>query len=174
MKLFCTGNPKKKTVAYALGRNRGDCDTASLSSGWDFKSTASLDKFESTIVDYDVFINSAWIAPGVQIMLMDIAFRAWMANATIGHIINIGTTLENTIDQSEYACDKRKLRRCSLELSDQTGITGVKTTHLILGGIDNGQPDNSDMVKTEHLASSIRWVLAQKSRIPLLQLDGIK
>tara|TARA_B110000285_G_scaffold176811_1_gene198581 strand:+ start:1556 stop:2065 length:510 start_codon:yes stop_codon:yes gene_type:complete len=169
MKLFCTGNPKKRTVAYALG-----CDHASLSSGWNFRSETALEKFSSTIVNYDVFINSAWISPGIQIKLMDIAYKAWMANNIKGHIINIGTTLENTDDQSEYAVGKRKLRKRSLELSDQTGITGVKTTHLILGGIDNGESDGQGMVKLDQLSSSIHWVVAQECRVPLLQLDGVK
>ena len=169
MKLFCTGNPEKRTMAYALG-----CDHASLSSGWNFKNEITLEKFSSTIVDYNVFVNSAYISQGIQIKLMDITYKAWMAKGQIGHIINIGTTLENTEDQSDYAIDKRELRKRSLELSDQTGITGVKTTHLILGGIDNGDPDSQGMVKLEQLSSSVHWVIEQECRVPLLQLDGIK
>jgi hypothetical protein len=97
-----------------------------------------------------------------------------MAKGIKGHIINIGTTLENTDDQTEYAVSKRKLRKRSLELNDQTGITGVKTTYLILGGIDNGESNGQGMVKLDQLSSSIYWVLAQECRVSLLQLDGIK
>ena len=169
MKIFCTGNPKRQTVAYAL-----DCDHASLSSGWDFTNNTTMERFQKEIINYDVFVNSCYVAPGVQLKLMDIAINSWTAQNIKGHVINIGTTLENTDDQSEYTCDKRQLRKNSLESSDQTGITGVKTTYLIIGGIDNGLPKNSGMVTTQQILSTILWVLGQVNRVPLLQLDGNK
>lgn len=169
MKIFCTGNPEKRTVAYALG-----CDHASLSSGWDFTKETTLEEFSSTIVKYNVFVNSAYVSSGIQMKLMDISCKVWMANNIKGHIINIGTTLENTDDQSSYAVDKRKLRKRSLELSNQTGITGIKTTYLILGGVNNGDPETVDYVLPKDIASTIVWVVSQKCRVPIIQLDGIK
>ena len=128
--ILCTGNPKKKTVAYALG-----CDHVSLSSGWDFTELVTMERFRTNIINYNVFVNSSYIGLGVQLALMNIAYQAWMQKNIRGHIITIGTTLEYSSDESQYAIDKRSLKQRSLELSDQTGITGVKSTYLILGGI---------------------------------------
>ena len=169
MKIFCTGNPQKRSIAYSL-----ECDHASLTSGWDFTSTESLDRLRSTIIDYDVFVNSSYIGPNVQLNLLNLVIDAWQERDIKGHIINIGTTVENNPDDSQYCHDKLKLRRRSLELSDETGITGIKTTYIVLGGINNGDLKNSDKVSIDAISSSIHWVLAQEFRVPLIQLDGVK
>jgi hypothetical protein len=171
LKIFCTGNPKKQTVAYSL---KDRCDYASKSTGWDFTTQSTLDRFRTNILDYNAFVNSSYIGLGVQLALMNIAYQMWMQKNIRGHIITIGTTLEYSSDMSQYAIDKRSLKQRSLELNDQTGITGVKSTYLILGGIANGEPKNSDYVIPDHIASNIFWVLSQDCRIPLLQLEGIK
>lgn len=168
-KILCTGNPEKKTIAYALG-----CDYACLSSGWDFTDLVTLERFRTNIINYNVFVNSSYIASGVQATLMNIAHQEWMRENIKGHIITIGSTSEYSSDNSQYANDKRSLKQYSLTLNDQTGISGVKSTYLILGGINNGKPENSDYVMPNHIASSILWVVSQDHRIPLLQLEGIK
>ena len=165
-KIFCTGNVKRKTVAYGLTELFPDTFSASLATGWDFTDNSIIEKFRETILKYDVFVNSAYVNPSVQNRLMDIVFREWMRENIRGHIINIGTTLENTEDQSEYACSKRSLRQESMKLSDETGFTGVK--------IANGDPENADYVKPEEIAKVIEGVIYQKCRIPLIQLDGQK
>ena len=169
MKIFCTGNPEKKTVAYALG-----CDGHSLSSGWNFLNSDSLDRFKSTIADYNIFVNSSYIGPGVQLNLLNLAIETWQKHDIKGHIITIGTTRENNPDDSEYCKSKLELRQRSLQLSNETGITGIKTTYIVLGGIDDGKLENNDKVTTDSISSSIHWILAQDCRIPLIQLDGIK
>lgn len=169
MKLFCTGNPEKKTIAYAL-----TCDHASLSSGWDFTDSKTLERFRNTIVEYDVFVNSSYIKSGIQLSLMNIAYQEWQRKNVKGHIVNIGTTLEHTIDTSQYANDKRALRHRSLELNELTGISGVKSTYLILGGVNNGNPETVDYVSPKDIASTILWAISQECRVPLIQLDGVK
>ena len=169
MKIFCTGNPDRKTIAYSL-----PCDHASLSSGWDFLTDDTLDRFRKTIVKYDVFVNSSYIETGIQMKLLDLVVKEWMEHDVKGHIMNIGTTLENDPDDSQYCIDKLALRRRSLELSDQTGMTGIKTTYLVLGGVDNGEIENNDNVKTQDIASTILWIISQRYRVPLLQLDSVK
>lgn len=169
MKIFCTGNPQKRSIAYSL-----DCDHASLSSGWDFFNTDSLEKFRSLIINYDVFVNSSYIGPDVQLNLLNLVIDVWQEHNIKGHIINIGTTLENNPDDSQYCQDKLKLRKRSLDLSDETGITGIKTTYIVLGGINDGKLENHDKVNTEDISSTIHWILEQDYRIPMIQLDGIK
>ena len=164
--IFCTGNPQKKTIAHALG-----CDHASLSSGWDFLTLDTINRFQNTIINYQVFVNSSYIAPGVQLNLLNATIKAWMAKDIRGHVINIGTTLS---DNSEYCLDKQKLKARSLELSDQTGITGIKTTYLSLGGVDTGEVSTNDLVSPKNISKTIKWIIEQDSRFPLIQMEGIK
>jgi len=169
MNIFCTGNPQKKSIAQSLG-----CDHASLSSGWNFHNIESLDRLRDLIVEYNVFVNCSYIGPGVQLNLLNLVIDSWQEKDIKGHIINIGTTLENNPDDSQYCQDKLKLRERSLELSNETGLTGIKTTHIILGGINDGKIENSDKVSTDAISSTIHWAVAQEFRVPLIQLDGVK
>ena len=72
--IFCTGNPARKTIAYVINPDR----YASLSTGYDFKTEKSLTQFANEIEDYTVFVNSAFIAPGVQQRLMHTCYSQWM------------------------------------------------------------------------------------------------
>ena len=90
-----------------------------------------------------------------------------------GHIINIGTTLEYSKEHhnNSYVKSKLQLKQQSLQLNEQTGITGVKTTYIVLGGIANGESCNAAYVKPKDIALTIKWVLDQRFRIPLIQLE---
>jgi hypothetical protein len=164
MKIFCTGNPERKTIAHALGADLN----ASLSSGWDFTASGTIVRFKESIQHYNVFVNSAYIAPGVQEILMNECCAEWTRINTRGHIISIGTTLENTNDNSEYAQSKRCLKSRSLQLSDETGISGVKTTYLLLGGLGTDACNPSD------IAQIIKWVVRQPFRMPLIHVESVK
>lgn len=164
MKIFCTGNPVRKTIAYAL---RADLN-ASLSSGWNFTIPETIIQFRKSIQQYNVFVNSAYIAPGIQETLMNECQAEWTKINTRGHIINVGTTLENTNDNSQYAQSKRNLKHRSLQLSDETGISGVKTTYIVLGGLG---PDGCD---PEDISQVILWIVDQPFRIPVIQVESVK
>ena len=164
MKIFCTGNPDRKTIAYALGANL----SASLSSDWDFTLPATILQFKETIQQYTVFVNSAYIAPGIQETLMNECHAEWTRTNIRGHIINIGTTLENTDDSSEYTQSKQSLKYHSLQFSNETGIFGVKTTYIVLGGLGTDGCNPGDVAQT------IRWIVAQPFRVPLIQVESVK
>jgi hypothetical protein len=164
MKIFCTGNPARKTIAYALAAEQN----ASLSLGWDFTEPNTIIRFSKDIQQYNVFVNSAFIAPGVQEILMNACHAAWMELNIKGHIINIGTTLENTNDDSNYTRSKQKLKQQSLKLNDETGISGVKTSYIVLGGI------GVDACNLTDVAETILWLIRQPYRVPLIQLESIK
>lgn len=164
MKIFCTGNPERKTIAYALNADL----SASLSSGWDFTSEHSIERFKQTILEYSVFVNSAFVDSGVQQKLMNVCYQEWMKNNVRGHIVNIGTTLENTDDDGSYAQSKRELKQQSLIFNEQTGISGVKTTYIVLGGL------GEDACNVHDVANLIKWIVNQSYRIPLIQMDSIK
>ena len=162
--IFRTGNPAHNTIAYVINPDR----YASLSTGYDFTTEKSLAQFANEIEDYAVFVNSAFVAPGVQQRLMHTCYSEWMQKDNKGHIINIGTTLENTDDASDYNQSKQELRKQSLQLSNNTGISGVKTTYVVLGGIGD------DMCDIEHIGSTIRWIIEQPFRIPMIQIESVK
>ena len=164
MSMFCTGNPDRKTIAYALKPDQ----SASLSLGWDFTKEESITKFSNVIQKYNVFVNSAYVAPGVQEVLMNTCYSEWMRLDIKGHIINIGTTLENTNDTSDYNQSKQKLKRQSLKLNEETGISGIKLSYIVLGGI------GPEMCELDHIQQTINWIIDQPFRIPIIQLDSVK
>ena len=174
MKIFCTGNINKHTIAYGLTNLYPQTMSASLTSGWDFTKSSTIERLKIEILNYNIFVNSAFINKDMQLLLTDVVYKQWMQENIRGHIFNIGTTLENTQDQSEYACAKRELRKYSLKLSDETGITGVKVSYVCIGGVDNGTPQTQDHVKPHEIATTIQWVATQKYRIPLIQIDSQK
>ena len=105
MKIFCTGNVERKSIAFGLDQIT-DITSASISTGWDFTNKEIIKKFKEIICNYNVFVNSCYVNNTNQKTLLDIAYNTWMENNIQGHIFNIGTTLENTDDQSDYAISK--------------------------------------------------------------------
>lgn len=178
MKILCTGNKEKLTIAWAITKRYPDADIISLSTGWNLRldNQHDVDKFIDKISCYDVFINSSYIAPGNQARLMQITIDRWMELDIKGHIINIGTTAEwdENLQNNEYVKSKINLRNLSLYYNQQTGITGVKTTYLVLGGVDNQQPENRDFVDPMNIVQVIDWVLSFPDRIALIHLDRAK
>ena len=173
MKIFCTGNTERKSIAFGLDQIT-DITSASISTGWDFTNKEIVKKFKEIICNYNVFVNSCYVNNTNQKTLLDIAYNTWMENNIQGHIFNIGTTLENTDDQSDYAISKRKLRMHSINLSDKTGYSGVKTTYLCLGGVNVGTVETETFCNPIDIAITIMWITKQNLRIPLVQLDGRK
>jgi hypothetical protein len=76
--------------------------------------------------------------------------------------------LVNTNDSSQYAQSKRNLKNRSLQLSDKTGISGVKTTYIILGGLGHDGCNTTDVVQT------MLWIVEQPFRVPLMQIESVK
>ena len=174
--ILCSGNPNKISIAQAIREIYPDTCFLCRSTGYDVTCDTGLDFFEKNITDHTVFINSSYIAPGVQLKLLDLACKTWMQHDIKGHVISIGTTAEwNTDTQhKEYKESKTQLRLRSLELNEQTGITGVKTTYIILGGLDTGDKDTGEYPTTASVAQAIDWVLKYPNRVPLLQIESPK
>jgi short-subunit dehydrogenase len=167
MKIFCTGNPERKTIAWGL-QQLGPVTSASISNGWDFSNTDSHKRLTEVIKNYSVFVNSAYVNNNTQSILCDLVHNVWTENNISGHVFNIGTTLENTTDTSDYAKSKRLLRDYTQQLSENTGHTGVKFSYLIIGGVGN------NYVTPIQIAQTIHWIAQQQIRIPLIQLDSVK
>jgi len=178
MNILCTGNPNNKTVASGVKNFWPNADFVSRATGFDLMNwTASTQQmFRNHIIKYNVFINSSFVYPGVQLNLLNEATSAWMQADCKGHIVNIGTTMEwQTNDKmAGYINSKLALRSRSLELNEQTGITGIKTSYIIVGGINDGAPGNNDKLEISSIVRAIDWILTTKERIGLLQIETVK
>lgn len=169
MKILCTGNPDKLTIAYAVRKVFPDADFVHLSNGYDLLSADGLDKFRNKIKDYDVFINASIIKDGTQSNLLKIVRQEW----TSGHVINIGTTMEFHFFQymnPSRAESKLNLRNLSLDMYDKH----FRTTHLIVGGFTDQSPQSRSKMDSLHIANTIKWVLdsSENFHVPIISVEN--
>jgi len=176
LRVFCTGNSNRNGVAAAVKLLWPNASFVSRSTGFDFLSWTSdlQSRFTELAVKHNVFINNSFISPGVQTLLLQQTHRTWMEHDIKGYIINIGTTLEWSLQPSAYAKSKLNLRQHSLELSDQAGITGIRTSHILVGGLNDIGSTSKDGVCPIDLVQTIAWIIGSNSRLPLLQIDSNK
>jgi hypothetical protein len=173
MKILCSGNPNHATVASGIKKIFADADFASRASGYDlrFWDPGSETHFRDQIKKYNVFINSSFICGHGQLALLEATHQEWSAAGIFGHIINIGSSAEwFGIDSvyAEYSIQKRSLRDRSLQLNNKSGI---KTTHVIAGGINDGLPGHENWLALDQIAETIKWVLEHPVKIPLIAIE---
>jgi hypothetical protein len=177
MRILCTGNPDKKTIAWAVREKWPHAQTISLSKGHDLcmQKEQDIQKFKEKILSCNIFINASYINEQAQSTMLELAVQEWMAKDIKGHVFTIGTTLEwDTSNNSTYKNSKIKLRDLSLYYNNQTGLTGVKSTYIILGGVKTTQSESQDAVDPNTVADIIEWISSQSERIGLIQIDSIK
>jgi hypothetical protein len=175
--ILCTGNPFHTTVAAAVSRVFPEAKFASRATGFDlrFWDQGSEDFFRKEIKNYNIFINSSFICSGGQSALLEAAWHEWANNNIQGHIINIGSTAEWTgIDASPfdsmygaYSIQKRALRDRSLQLNNKKGI---KTSHIIAGGLNDGKLGHENWLSLDHVANTIQWIIDHPVNIPLIEI----
>lgn len=173
VKILCSGNPADQTVASAVNKVFVGVDFASRRTGYDlrFWDAGSEDHFRTQIKKYNVFINSSFICGNGQLALLEATHQEWSALGISGHIVNIGSTAEwMGIDSKfpEYSIQKRSLRDRSLQLN---GKSEIKTTHMIVGGINDGVTGHENWLSLDHIAETIKWVLYHPVNIPLIQIQ---
>lgn len=174
MKILCSGNPSHTTVASAVQRKFPTADFASRASGFDlrFWDNGSEDFFKNQIVNYNVFINSSFICKWAQLSLLEITVEEWKKCNIDGHIINIGSTAEWLGCDSvygDYSIQKQALKDRSLQLN---GTQGIKVTHLILGGLNDGKPGHEQWLNLDIVADTIHWILHNPAQVPLIALQS--
>jgi hypothetical protein len=174
MKMLCTGNPQHATVASAVKKIWPCAEFASRTSGFDlrFWDPGSEDYFRKNIARYDVFINSSFICGNGQLGLLETTFEEWTQHGVKGTIVSIGSSAEFLGKDSRwgrYSVQKRALRDRGLQLH---GNNGIKTTHLIAGGLNDGKPENQHALDLDHVANTIKWILEQPFCVPLIYLEA--
>jgi hypothetical protein len=176
MNILCSGNPNHITIASGVKKSFPLAKFASRATGYDFTTAESDNLFKKNIINYDVFINSSYIQSGVQLRLMEMTVCEWMQADVKGHIISIGTTAEWTSNEqyADYIESKKQLRLRSMQLNEDTGITGIKTTYIIVGGVNDGKPGNENYLNVSRISHAIGWVLQNPDRIALMQIDVAK
>jgi hypothetical protein len=178
--MLCTGNPAHTTIASAIGRKFPQAEFASRATGYDlrFWNPGSEDFFRSQIKKYNVFINSSFICGGGQLALLEATCQEWTQAGIPGHIINIGSTSEflgvtdPQVDDHVYgiySIQKRALRDRSLQLNNKKGI---KTSHIIAGGLNDGKPEHANCLDLDLIAQTIAWILSNPADIPLLAIQS--
>ena len=177
MNILCTGNPTHTTVASAIRRKFPQAEFASRATGYDlrFWDSGSEDFFQNNIKNYNVFVNSSFICNGGQLALLETTWNVWSKHNIKGHIINIGSTAEwmgvDNIDVNSvygsYSIQKRALRDRSLQLNNKKGI---KTSHVIAGGLNDGKPGHEKWLALDSLVTVIDYILHYPDHIPLLEL----
>lgn len=168
MKILCTGNPSHNTVARSIKKYFPTADFASRHSGYDLRmwDTESENFFKNKIVNYNILINSSFISLGAQLKILNLTAEIWKS----GHVINIGSTSEYSGRNSEfgmYSIDKKSLRDRSLQLNDKN----FKTTHIIAGGLNDGNHEHKDWLNIDHLATTIKWILEQPFSVPIIGIE---
>jgi len=174
MKMLCTGNPAHRTVASAVQKKWPDADFASRATGYDlrFWDPGSETFFRDNIKKYDVFINSSFICGGGQSCLLETTAEEWSNTGVHGHIINVGSSAEFLGIDSQwgiYSIQKKALRERSLQLH---GKNGLRCTHLILGGINDGKSGHESWLDLESVADTIDWIMQQSFCVPLVYIEA--
>lgn len=178
MNVLCSGNPLHNVLASEVAKRFPGANFVSRTNGYDLKhwTLEIQQKFKKILKESNVFINSSYIAPGVQQRLLETAVAEWMQADIKGHVISLGTTAE--YDESpihlEYKKSKKELRNSSLEFNTKTGITGVKTSYIIVSGIKSGTEYCDDFLELYSVVDAIEWTINNPNQIPLLQIEPSK
>lgn len=172
MKILCSGNPYHNTIASGIRKIYPHASFASRKTGYDlrFWDPGSEDYFRNAIINYNVFINSSYLCKWGQHQLLEVTHEEWSENKIQGHIINIGSSAEFLgIDSSlgSYTVQKLALRDLSLQLHKKNNI---KTTHIIVGGINDGKPGHEDWLKIDNIAKTIKYAVDHPDTIPLISI----
>lgn len=169
-RILCTGNPSHFTVARGVSQIFPNVDFACRATGYDLTMWESSTEqfFRSNIVNYNVLINSSFVANGVQQKILEITNECWQGKQ--GYVFNIGSTAEYEGRYSfmpHYSAQKRSLRDMSLALCSTT----FRTTHIIAGGLNDGKPEHQHWLDPVQIADAISWVLSKEISIPIIGIE---
>jgi NAD(P)-dependent dehydrogenase (short-subunit alcohol dehydrogenase family) len=169
-KILCTGNPDHPTIASGVKKVFPNAHFASRSTGYDLRMWDPKDEefFCNNIVNYNVLINSAFISGGAQQKILELTHKSWKA----GHIFNIGSTAEYEGRNSFfplYSVQKRALRDLSLSMNSKY----LKTTHITVGGLNDGKTENQHNLDPMEVANAIKWILESRVSIPIIGIEKL-
>mgnify|MGYP000577117220 CR=1 FL=1 len=167
-RILCTGRPGHGGIARCLDERYSDIHFVSKSLNLDLNRESDYEEFLDTVKHYDVFINHAQIAYGMQERLIRDVAEVW----TEGHIITIGSVLEFDefawVDPVTHR-EKLDIRNTSLHYASEK----IKTTHLITSGFQRHGPEEDVKIDPQKIVDTIDWILQVDVDIPLIFVDTI-
>ena len=158
-RVICTGNPDNPvTLASGFKKIFPQATFIHRSNGWDLtdQSSKAQAKIKELFSQHNTFINSSFIAPGVQTALLDLCNQS----AKFCDVFNIGSTHEfDGFGELLYRESKLDLRNKSLQLNTYR----FQTHHIIIGKIDRETGLN-----IETICNIVPWIMSQQFKIPLI------
>ena len=197
IKILCTGNPSEPTIAKSVKKifntinvdniictyKTYNVDFASRTYGYDLRmyDKESENHFRHSLKKYNVLINASFIHNGGQMQILNTTYDEWQkGNIKNMHVFNIGSITEYTGRSSKfgmYGIDKRALKERSLQLvymakwkSKEIGGS-FKSTHLTLGGLNDGKSGNENQLDMTYIAETIDWILRRPFDVPLISVE---
>ena len=180
MKILCTGNPEKKSLASAFKEfiNDFQIDFVSRSLGYDFYEPKVREYIARMSVKYDVFINNVSCGNFIQTIMLESIWNRWVKEKHEGYIINIGSTIDTGIRPSSelYPTEKVSLKHLSRRLSWLClDGNGIKITYIAPGWLDTPKirekhPDKNK-IELFDIVDTVKWVLESPKRININEIS---
>lgn len=168
-KIICTGNPNRAyTIANSVKKFFPNTTFIHRSNGFDLTTDTGLELFSQQLVNYNVFLNCSYIAPGVQENLLNIVDKIWDQ----GRVFNIGSFVEFKtvhLDDQDYIDSKKKFKDRSLLLySDK-----FKTTYITVDGYKIEGEIDSNKMPVDSIPRTIKWILEETEfSVPFIGVLG--
>lgn len=167
--IICTGNPHKLGLPKSVRERFPQAKFAHFSNGFDL---TDFKKFSKEIINYNVFMNYSSFNETIQIDLLQLAVKNWEENNVNGHIFNFGSIIEyeflKKINQ-KYHDQKINLRNTSIDFCSEK----IKTTHIIIGGIQCEASFHNDKLDCKNIVDIIEYILNFQYHIPLVSIERI-
>ncbi|MEM7646960.1 MAG: hypothetical protein AAF203_08630 [Pseudomonadota bacterium] len=139
MKVLITGGTSgfgQELVTFfspnSLGLGRGN--------GWYFQDPLCQEKVAQESLEFDVFVNFAFIDPQTQLNLLKSVFNLWTDKKKDGLIVNFGTinTYYKRTSLNEYSIGKSAIDEACYQMAKMglSGQTSVRTTNLRPGYLE--------------------------------------
>jgi hypothetical protein len=164
-KVLCTGNPSHRGIAMSVKEWFPDADFVSRTNGFDLTTLDGINKLKYILPKYNLIINNAYIAPGMQCRILDLINEVGVT----GYVFSIGSVAEfKTVRHytPEYGLEKEQLRNRSIELLSPT----LKTTHIIVSGFQDQQSTSDFKMSANEIVKSIQWVLDSTYAVPCISV----
>jgi hypothetical protein len=167
-KILCTGNPEHIGIAMEIKKLFPNARFVSRVNGHDLATIEGLDKLRSIVKNYNVFINNAYVAYGIQKTLVSIIREEWQT----GHVFNIGSIDEYEkwlpADIGIYE-EANSLKNLGLSITDEN----FKVTHVTVGGFkSSAKPAGLDHnMDPKHIIKEYVYYLALQKSISISSLE---
>jgi len=140
-------------------------DFVSRTNGFDLTTLDGIIKLKSILLDYNLIINSAYIAPGMQCKILDLINEVGVT----GYVFSIGSVAEfKTVRHytPEYGLEKEQLRDRSIELLSPT----LKTTHVTVSGFQDQKSTSDFKMSAGEIIKCIQFVLDSNYAVPCISV----